>query len=360
MTDQQPAAGKNTLAEILSQPQCWLDCLRALETDGQLERIRTQLAADAEWLFIGCGSSYYIAQAAAASWIALTGKRARAFPASELLLFPELTLAGTAICQPVLISRSGYTSEVLRAAEYLESNRDIRTLAISCATGQPLEKIASATLYLLSADENSTVMTRSFTSMLLGLQALAAVVAQNNEFTMALRRLPTLAQGVLGCISPRIQEFVGSMDFEDYVFLAQGPLFGLAAEAQLKVKEMSCSYAQAYHTLEFRHGPKAIARPKTLVTFFLSETAYETELEVLQETKELGAITVAVANTGDPRARRSADLFLELKLDVPELARLAAYAFVGQLLGFYTGLRKGHDPDAPPNLSRVVILDSVD
>jgi glucosamine--fructose-6-phosphate aminotransferase (isomerizing) len=142
------------------------------------------------------------------------------------------------------------------------------------------------------------------------------------------------------------------------VFLSQGPLVGLAAEAQLKVKEMSCSYAQAYHSLEFRHGPKAIVSPKTLVTLLLSESAYEAELEVLQETKELGGTTIVVANEGDARADRFADLLLELKLDVPEYARLAAYAFVGQLMGFYTGTRKGYDPDSPRNLSRVVILNS--
>jgi glucosamine--fructose-6-phosphate aminotransferase (isomerizing) len=360
MTTPQEAAGTHTLAEILSQPQCWQDCLHGLKTDGQLERLGKQIAAGAELLFIGCGSSYYIAQAAAASWTALTGRRARAIPASELLLFPTLALAAPGPCQPVLISRSGHTSEVLRAAEYLESKRDIRTLAISCAEDQPLEKISTATLYLLAAEELSVVMTRSFTSMLLGLQSLAAVVAGRDDFREALCRLPAGAQKALDLIHPRIRRFVDSTEIEDYVFLSQGPLVGLAAEAQLKVKEMSCSYAQAYHSLEFRHGPKAIVGPKTLVTFLLSESAYEAELEVLQETKELGGTTVVIANEGDARAHRFADLLLELKLDVPEYARLAAYAFAGQLLGYYTGLRKGFDPDSPRHLSRVVILNSAE
>jgi len=358
MTTPQQAAGTHTLNEVLSQPQVWRDCLHNLETDGQLDRLGPQIAAGAELLFIGCGSSYYIAQAAAASWVWLTGRRARAVPASELLLFPELVLAGSGPCQPVLISRSGYTSEVLRAAEYLESKRDIRTLAISCADDQPLEKISTATLYLLPAEEHSVVMTRSFTSMLLGLQSLAAAVAGKADFIAALRRLPAAAQKALDLMHPRIRKFVASAEIEDYVFLSQGPLVGLAAEAQLKVKEMSCSYAQAYHSLEFRHGPKAIVSPKTLVTLLLSESAYEAELEVLQETKELGGTTIVVANEGDARADRFADLLLELKLDVPEYARLAAYAFVGQLMGFYTGTRKGYDPDSPRNLSRVVILNS--
>jgi len=360
MNTSQLAAGANTLAEILSQPKCWQDCLRSLESDGQVEKLRSCLDPSAHWLFIGCGSSYYIAQAAAASWTAITGGAAKAMPASELLLFPDGALAETASCQPVLISRSGHTSEVLKVAEYLESSRKMRTLAISCAHNQPLEGIATYSLCLPAADERSTVMTRSFSSMLLGLQFLAATLAGNAEFLNALRSLPAPAQDALDRLVPTIREFVGRKQFENYVFLAQGPLIGLAAEAQLKVMEMSCSYAQSYHALEFRHGPKSIVDPEVLVCFMLSESAQETELEVLQETKALGATTLVVANQASPRARHHADLLLELNLPVFEVARLAAYAFAGQLLGFYTGLKKDQNPDAPRHLTRVVLLDGAE
>ncbi len=360
MTTSQLAAGKHTLSEILSQPQCWQQCLRSLETDGQIDRLRVRLNTDVPWLFVGCGSSYYIAQAAASSWTAITGKRARSIPASELLLFPDRVLADAGACQPVLISRSGHTSEVLKVAEYLETARSIPSLAISCAGGQPLEKIASHSLCLPDADEQSMVMTRSFSSMLLGLQFLAAALAGNTEFLGALRRLPASAQETLDRIAPAIMDFVGRERVENYVFLAQGPLAGLAAEAQLKVMEMSCSYAQSYHTLEFRHGPKAIAGPNVMVCFLISESSQDTELEVLQETKALGATTLVVANRATPAARLHADLMLELKLDMPEEARLAAYAFTGQLLGLFTGLRKDQNPDTPRNLTRVVILDGAE
>ena len=72
-----------------------------------------------ELLFIGCGSSYYIALAAAASWKMITGRRARAIAASELLLFPNLVLPDSSGVAAVVISRSGRTSETVRAAEFL-------------------------------------------------------------------------------------------------------------------------------------------------------------------------------------------------------------------------------------------------
>jgi glucosamine--fructose-6-phosphate aminotransferase (isomerizing) len=346
----------NTQNEILSQPRCWEECFKTLEDCQQLDEVGEKFNKDAECLFIGCGSSYYIAQAAAASWTHITRKRAKAVPASEVLLFSDLVLTGSTPYQPVLISRSGNTSEILQATEYLERKRNIRTLAISCASDQPLEALASLTLHLLPADEKSVVMTRSFTSMVLGLQFMAARVAGRQDFTEALARLPAGVQPVLDVVHPRVQEFVFSHDFADYIFLAQGPLLGIASEGQLKVGEMSCSYAQAFHTLEFRHGPKALVGPETLVTFLLSETAYEAEREVLEEIKQLGATTFVITNGVDAITRQYADLLVELNLEVPEYARLIAYALPLQLLGLYTGLKKGFDPDQPRNLSRAVIL----
>ncbi len=356
MTVAPPTPGSHTLAEILSQPRCWAECIQALEKDDQLGQIRKQFDLKSDWLFIGCGSSYHIALAAAASWTELTGLRGRAVPASELLLFPGLILSGSTLCQPLLISRSGHTSEILKAAEYLELKQNIRTLAISCATHQPLEEISTATLHLPPADEQSNVMTRSFTSMLLGLQFLAATVGNQPAFAQALRKLPTVTQAVLDGLDSRIQRFVQSSDFADYVFLGQGPFYGVARESMLKVKEMSCSYAQCFHALEFRHGPKAIVSGETLVSFLLSESGYEAEREVLEEVKRLGGITLVVANSADARVRPAADFLVEMNLDVPEYARLAAYVFAGQLLGLYTGLKKGLDPDRPRNLARAVIL----
>ena len=353
-----PTAGAHTLREILSQPHCWRECFAALDSQEQLSQALKRCGPAAEWLFIGCGSSYYVALGAASTWTALTGQAARAVPASELLLFPQLVLSGARPCQPVLISRSGHTSEVLKAAEILEVQHNIRTLAISCATHQPLEEISAQTLYLLSGDEQSTVMTRSFTSMLLALQALAAEQGGQKEFAAALRRLPGQVELLLQDLAPGIAAFVERHTFADYVYLGQGPFFALANEGMLKVTEMSCSYGQCFHTLEFRHGPKAIVGPETLVTFLLSETGGEAEREVLDEIKGLGATTLVVANQADPAIRRAADFLVELRLDVPEFARLAAYIITGQFLGLYTGLKKGYDPDRPRHLSRAVILNN--
>jgi glucosamine--fructose-6-phosphate aminotransferase (isomerizing) len=355
LVDLKAAAGANTIAEILSEPATWKSCLKAMERSGELRSLNEQLPRNVEWVFIGCGSSFYLAQAAAASWSILTGEKSRALPASEITLFPQLFPAPS---QPVVITRSGYTSEALQAAEYLETKLHLQTLAITCGTGTPIEKIASRCIKLPAADEKSTVMTRSFTSMLITLQSLAAIRGKRGEFLEALGKLSDQVAGRLNAIHSTIKSLAESRTFADYVFLGQGPFFGIAQESMLKVKEMSCSYAQCFHTLEFRHGPKAIVSPETLITFIISDTGFAAEVQVLEEIKKLGGTTLAVSNVSDSTIRRSSDYSVELSLDVPETARVAASVIPGQLLGFYTGIKKGLNPDEPRNLSRVVMLET--
>lgn len=351
--------GAHSLAEILSQPEFWGRCLQALEREGSLAGIRQPFRSAQEWLFIGCGSSYYIALSAAASWSRITGMRARAIAASELLLFPEIVLAGSDNVAAVVISRSGQTSEAVRAAQLLEREKNIRVLAVTGTPHQPLEKTSTATLPLLPCDEQSTVMTRSFTSMLLGLQYLAGCQADDATLLKSLGKMPEMAQLALDRLHLQVRDFVGARQFADYVCLGQGPFYGLACETALKITEMSVSYAQSFHTLEFRHGPKSIVGPETLIVFLLSEQGYDAECEVLQEIKSLGGTTLAVTNRADQRARAASDLLIELDFDLPELSCLTPYIFGGQLTGLYTGLKKGLDPDNPRHLSRVVVLDEV-
>lgn len=348
--------GAYTLSEILSQPLCWATSLKELRNSGRLREVADRFRGADEWLFLGCGSSYYVALAAAATMAKVADIPARALPASEPLLFPDVALTGGKNYVPVLISRSGRTSEVLRAGEALKK-RGVKTIGISCATGEALEKLVDEAIILPAADEQSMVMTRSFSTMLLALQALAAIVGGKPAFVQALHQLAGPAEKLCSSLPMRVREFVANHEFADYVCLAQGPRFGIASELALKLTEMSVSYGQVFHTLEFRHGPKSIVSPATLIMFLLSETSWAAEVEVLEEIKKLGGTTLVICNQADARARAAADLLVEIGADGPELARLAPYLITGQLMGLYTGLHKGHDPDRPRNLSRVVILE---
>ena len=349
---------RHTLAEILSQPHIWRETERHLRASRVLEHLAETFSPRSPWLFVGCGSSYYLSRLIAALWTKHFYIPATGVPASELLFAPEETMRRIGAEQIVLMSRSGETTEVLRTAELLEAHKTVQTLAVTCHNKSLLEKLCTHTFKLNWADEKSTVMTRSFTAILLAFQRLALQFIGDELLSAALDQLPKKGQAWLDAHSEKIQEFGRKRKFRDFVFLGQGVHYWLAQEAALKVTEMSSSYAQAYHSLEFRHGPRSIAGPDTLITFYVSDAAAEAETVLVQELKELGAATCVVVNRATPDLKKHSDLLIELGLDGPEFARYTVGAMPAHLLGTAVGLRKGLNPDAPKNLTRAVVLAS--
>ena len=351
-------AGQHTLQEILSQPAAWIETARQFEKNAELLEVSQIFSPQHPWLFVACGSSYYLSRTIAAQWAKLFQTSCTAVPASELLFAPREVMQRSGARQVVLVSRSGKTTEVLRAAERLKANAAVQTLGVTCSESSALAETCTHLLKLPWADEKSMVMTRSFTSIMLLFQRLGAKLSGDGVLASALDGLPDKAATWFGANADKIRALGTKRRFADFVFLGQGAHYWLAWEAALKMTEMSSSYAQAYHTLEFRHGPKSIASKDTLITFFLSDAAAEEESLLVGELKKLGAVIFVVANRATPALKRDSDLLIELGLDEPEYARLAMTAIPAQLLGLAVGLRKGLNPDVPKNLTRAVVLDA--
>lgn len=351
---------EHTLAEIFSQPQIWSETEAQLQKSGVLTRLAETFSPRSPWLFVGCGSSYYLSRLIAALWTKHFYIPATGVPASELLFAPEETLRRIGAEQIVLMSRSGETTEVLRAAELLQRHKTVQTLGVTCNPQSVLEKLCTHTFKLDWADEKSTVMTRSFSAILLVFQRLGLQFVGDQNLSAALDELPRKGKAWFDANACKIQEFAGKRKFADYVFLGQGVHYWLAQEAGLKVTEMSSSYAQVYHSLEFRHGPRSIAGPETLITVYISDAAKEAETTLVRELKELGAATCVIVNRATPELKKHSDLLVELAVDGPEFARYAVTAIPAHLLGTAVGVRKGLNPDAPKNLTRAVVLPTSD
>jgi glucosamine--fructose-6-phosphate aminotransferase (isomerizing) len=321
-----------------------------------LENLAGIFSPRSPWLFVGCGSSYYLSRLIAALWTKHFYIPATGVPASELLFAPEETMRRIGAEQIVLMSRSGETTEVLRVAELLQSHKTIQTLGVTCNPQSVLEKLCTHMFKLEWADEKSTVMTRSFTAILLAFQRLGLQFIDDLYLLSALDLLPPRGQEWFDGNARKIQDFAQKRKFSDYIFLGQGVHYWLAQEACLKITEMSSSYAQVYHSLEFRHGPRSIAGPETLITFYMSDVTKDAETILLKELKGIGAATCVIVNRATPEIEQHADLLVELAMDGPEFARYAVSAIPAHLLGTAVGLQKGLNPDAPRNLTRAVVL----
>ena len=226
--------GTHTWNEISSQGEVWKRVLEEQSRSAVVKEILDGSARRRRWVFIGCGTSYYLAEAAAVSWSTLTGQPAIALPSSEVLLFPELIRSEGEDVQTVAISRSGRTSETVRAAAALKSELRLPVIGISCEAGSKLEATCDKTIVLTACDEQSTVMTRSFTSMLLSLQLLGAQRGGKVGFVEELQAMAGKFAASFGEWAEAMERLVAAHTFADFVFLGQGGFHGIAREAALR------------------------------------------------------------------------------------------------------------------------------
>ena len=343
-----------TWEEILSQPQAWRATLDTFATQkAALESFLDQADFD-QIIVVGCGSTHYLAQTAAATLAACTGIPSRAFPSSEVLLFPSLVPSGRTLL--LTVSRSGTTTETLWASERFRKARLGPILAVTCYPESPLAQQADFSLVTPAGQEQSIAQTRSFTSMLILTQSLVATLVHDDEKLERLRRLPDVLEDLVARVEDLPQRLGQDQDIERFFFLGGGPFYGLANEAMLKTKEMSLSYAEAYHPLEFRHGPMSMVDEHTLVVGFLSDSGLAKELRVLEDMQGLGGRTLALIESASSFSGWQADHVIELRSGLDEWERGPLYLPLLQRLAYHRAIAKGLNPDRPHNLTAVIEL----
>lgn len=337
--------GEHTLEEILSQPEAWQAALRVIKAQ------RSELASLRqpglhEVVFTGCGSTYYLSLAAAALFQGLTGLTARGLPASEIWLHPSTCLSARKTML-VALSRSGETTETLSACSaFLESGRsDLVTL--SCYPKAPLAAMGRFNLVLESGQERSIAQTRAFSTLYLAAVSLAALWADQDRLFSALDRLGDCASHLIRQYRPLAADLGGDETLDRFYWLGSGPRYGLACELSLKMKEMSLSHSEPFHFMEFRHGPKAMVTPTTLLVGLRSSARADSEGAVLEEVQSLGGRCFALGES---------DADVEFHSGLEDAIATVLCLPIGQLIAYERSVSKGLDPDKPHNLDSVVRL----
>jgi len=347
-------SNKHTWQEIISQPQVWQATLETFDAGRAALQEFLERGSFAQAVAVGCGSTHYLAQATATTLTRRANLPTRPLPSSELWLFPSTVSADHTLL--IAISRSGTTTETLRALESFQAANGGQTLTVTCYPQSPLAKQSHFALVAPEAQEQSVAQTRSFTSMLLLTQALAATLAGDEEMLQRLHHLPQALEGLLTRLGDMPQQVGTDQDIEQFFFLGGGPLYGVASEAMLKTKEMSLSHAEAYYPLEFRHGPMSVVTKRTLVVGFLSDTGLSEEIRLLKEMQGLGARVLALIEDGAALSGWQPDYTVELQSGLDEWERGPLYMPVVQLMACHRAMAKGLNPDRPHNLKAVIEL----
>ncbi|MFF2178415.1 SIS domain-containing protein [Lysinibacillus sp. NPDC058147] len=303
-------------------------------------------------LFTGCGTSFYLAIAAARYYQSATGEVAVAVPASELFLHTDTHILSNKKYNIIGISRSGTTSEIIMALEHLNGLENIRTMAVTCNGDTPMAEVANEVIALNDISEKSVVMTQSFSNMLYALQLYAAKFSQRVELMNQLEKIPALVKTALGN-GEQLKQVTEDLTKKRFIFLGSGAYNGLAKEATLKLKEMTQTECESYSNLEFRHGPISIVDEATVVILFTQKETMDFDQALIKDIQKLGGFVGVI---GIASADLEADLIIRLSEEIDDLNRLVEVVPYFQLLAYQRAIFKGYDPDKPRNLTQVVSL----
>lgn len=293
-----------TYREIKSQPEAWKQALDVVNASSLPPHAQDY----DQVVFTGCGSTYYLSLAAAALYQELTGCSAHAVPGGELLLNQKASIGWNGK-QPdtvlhtipnsektllVAISRSGTTTETLKAVEKFKADR-LGDVVVMSNYDEALSRLADVNIVISKGQEESVAQTRSFASMYVAATGFAARMAGRSDLLDNMSSLPETGERLMRDYEPVARQIGEDLDFDRFYFLGSGIRYGLACEVNLKMKEMTLTHSEPFHFLEFRHGPMSMVNDKAVVVGLLSESNRSHEEAVLNEMQSLGGKIVALA-----------------------------------------------------------------
>lgn len=303
-----------------------------------LRGIANAVTPSSKWYFLGCGSSYWVASAAATSFRGI-GCDSTAVTGSAFYFDEYPVDEATAV---VAYSQSGETTETVRAMEAAAAE-GARTIAITNSAGSTLARTAEQSYVTPSGTEQSVLATKSVDAAMVASLLLAGAVGEEaTEITWSADTCRTIADRDL-------QEAVETFrDACRTYTLGTGIDYALAGEAARKFGEGPLIHSTPMPAMEISHGPLANVSGDPVLLVVSDPAMIDHYESLLEELRDAGAHVVAIHPEGTALA---ADASITVPAGTPQfLYTLKAI----QRLTFVLARDRDIDPDQPPAISKHV------
>jgi len=176
-----------------------------------------------------------------------------------------------------------------------------------------------------------------------------------------LSEVPQLLEQALDC-EPAVKAMARSfVHARDVLFLGRGPMFPIALEGALKLKEISYIHAEGYPAGEMKHGPIALIDERMpVVALAPRDHVFEKMLGNIQEVKARGGSVIALTTGRDELVESLLDTEHDSIISLPETRPLLSPVTMVlplQLLAYHIAVRLGCDVDQPRNLAKSVTVE---
>jgi glucosamine--fructose-6-phosphate aminotransferase (isomerizing) len=361
-----------TIKEICEQP---MSIMRTLNMGGRLLGEsgvklggldeRRELLLDIEHIILlGCGTSLNAAHIGCKIMRSLKCfNSVNCIDASEFTLDDIPNHGKTGF---VLLSQSGETKDVHRCMELIRS-RDCPIMAIVNVVGSLIARESDCGIYLNAGREVGVASTKAFTSQIVALTLMSIWFSQNKntcvhlrtQYIKNLRNLSLDVEQLLSGCMEKIRDIAKSIVNTHSMFLlGRGLAQFIADEGALKIKEIGYIHAEGYPGGSLKHGPFALIDKETVVILIAPrDDNFSKMINAAEEIYSRAGRIILITNSGH-RVDYKKELFENI-ITIPTNETLQCLLSVIplQILAYEVALLKGHNPDFPKNLAKVVTVD---
>ncbi|ABF39670.1 galactosamine 6-phosphate isomerase AgaS [Candidatus Koribacter versatilis Ellin345] len=362
----------HTPAEIAQQPETWQGTYARVDRQKSALRefLGVSLSATTTVYLIGAGTSDYIGRALCSVLRQKWQCDVIAVPSTELITNLENYVLPRRNYLWISFSRSGDSSEGVGVLDLaITKYPAIRHLIVGCNKDGKMAQMCADrdNCYVLLLDDATNdrglAMTSSFTNMVIAGHCLANI-DDLSAYRPLVESLIGMAREMLH-VAPPIALEISKLRLRKACYVGSGAQAATATECALKTVEMSAGtiHTMAESTMGLRHGPMSALGDDSLFVAFVSsdERRQRYELDLIKEIhrKQLGRVRVAIA---PPNLDELVDycehvITLDAPPDFPDDYRVPVDVIFGQLVGLFSSIQAGLQPDRPsPNgaITRVV------
>ena len=350
--------------EIHEQPQTLSDVIAAFTNGDRIAPpVAYDFAATDRMQMVACGTGHIACMVGKYWFEALARLPVEVDIASEYRYREGPVGAATTA---MFLSQSGETADTLAALRYAAGKARAIVSVVNVAESS-IARESDVAWPITAGVEVGVASTKAFVNQLAVLLALAIHAgvqrgeidaAREAELVAGLRALPGLVSHALA-VEARCEALAFRLaEASDILFLGRGPMYPLAHEGALKLKEISYIHAEAYASGELKHGPIALVdRTLPVVVFAPTDPLFDKTVSNMQEVMAReGQVLLVTDAEGAARASEGAWEVLVMPKVAPVFAPIL-YAVPAQLLAYHTAVHKGTDVDQPRNLAKSVTVE---
>lgn len=336
------------LKEIMEQKD---SILRAInQKDDEILEIAEAIRKSRGCFFSGCGTAGKVCMTGEYFFSMIANRHVNFAPASEFPIYHHFLRPESLL---VVLSQSGETADVLEAMDAAKK-KGAKVLSIVNVAGSTIARNSDYSLLINAGPEKAVASTKAATSQLAVLMLIAYAI--RGDLQEGRRVLAETASAVNDMLNPRFLKYVKDVaesikGHENAYIIGKAENYPMALEAAIKIQEVSYIHAEGFPAGELKHGPIALISKGTPCISLIAND--EVKQDILSNTIELKARGAQIIGIS-PERFEVYDQWIRVP-DVGVASPLVNLVPI-QLLAYYLGVLRGHNPDMPRNLAKSVTV----